>query len=149
MRKQHRVRRTTALTALACAGALAVGGAAVARTEGETASRALVFQLKERHRSGVTGTATITAARKGVRVVLQVKGRSRDTLLAHIHTGPCRREPTFANPRIHAGLSNVVRGRSVSTLQFVKLADLRARQFSINVHAPTYAVIACGDLPRR
>jgi hypothetical protein len=73
----------------------------------------------------------------------------RNNSPAHIHTGPCRREPTFANPRIHSSLNYVVKGRSVTTVTLVTLTKLRARSFSINVHDPgTYRVIACGDIPR-
>lgn len=61
--------------------------------------------------------------------------------------GPCRREPTFANPRIWASLTNVVNGKSVTSVP-VALRTLRSRAFSINVHSADYAVVACGDIPR-
>jgi hypothetical protein len=128
-------------------GALAIGSPA----DGISLAphRALVFKLNEKHRSGASGTATLAAVRRGVRVVIRLTAPAGDGFLAHIHTGPCRREPTFANPRIHLSLNNVVKGRSVTTLRRTKLRSLRARTFSINVHDPsTYGVIACGDIPR-
>jgi hypothetical protein len=128
-------------------GALVVGSA----VDGMALApqRALVFKLNEKHGSGASGTVTLAVVRRGVRVVIRLTAPAGDGFPAHIHTGPCRREPTFANPRIHRSLVNVVRGRSVTTLRRVRLRSLRARTFSINVHDPsTYGVIACGDIPR-
>jgi hypothetical protein len=135
---------------LLCAGvaALALGSAVHGSTAAPSAS-AVVAKLKEKHGSGVSGTATVTARGKSVRVVLRLSGPVRNNSPAHIHTGPCRREPTFANPRIHSSLNYVVRGKSVTTVTLVTLRRLRSRSFSINVHDPgTYGVIACGDIPR-
>jgi hypothetical protein len=73
----------------------------------------------------------------------------RESSPAHIHTGPCRREPTFANPRIANGLLSVVKGKSVTFVHATTLKRLRASRHSINVHDPnTLGVIACGDIPR-
>jgi hypothetical protein len=125
--------------------ALALGSAVDGRV-----SKPVVAKLKAKHGSGVSGTATLTALPKGVRVVLRLSGPVKNNSPAHIHTGPCRREPTFANPRIHSGLNYVVERRSATTVTLVTLAKLRARSFSINVHDPgSYGVIACGDIPRR
>lgn len=140
------------LAILLCAGvaALALGSAVRGGTDtaGNSAG-ALVFALKEKHRSGISGTATISAARKGVRVVLRLTGPVRENSPAHIHTGPCRREPTFANPRIANGLVSLSKGRSITPVTTTTLKRLRASRHSINVHDPnTLAVIACGDIPR-
>lgn len=155
-------RKTLAKTAiLLCVGvtALPVGTAAGGTTDGPNrpdplgagapSGKAIGFGLKEKHSSGVSGTATITAARKGVRVVLQLSGPVRESSPAHIHMGPCRREPTFANPRIANGLLSVVKGKSVTLVTTTTLRRLRASRSSINVHDPnTLGVIACGDIPR-
>jgi hypothetical protein len=144
-------RKILAKTAiLLCVGvaALALGSAVRGETGGHPA-RALVVKLKEKHSSGISGTATITPARKGVRVVLRLSGPVRESSPAHIHTGPCRREPTFANPRIANGLLSVVKGKSVTFVHATTLKRLRASRHSINVHDPnTLGVIACGDIPR-
>ena len=144
-------RKTLAKTGiLLCVGvaALAVGNAANGSAAGPSA-KAVVAKLKAKHDSGVSGTARLIALRKGVRVVLRLSGPVRNNSPAHIHTGPCRREPTFANPRIHSGLNYVVDGKSTTTVTLVTLAKLRARSFSINVHDPgSYAVVACADIPR-
>ena len=90
----------------------------------------------------------LSPAGKGVRVVLTVDGPVEGSLPAHIHTGRCKNEPTFANPRIWASLKNVVNGRSVTAVTSTSLKTLRRSRFSINVHDPhTLGVIACGDIP--
>ena len=116
---------------------------------GATSSAGVVAKLKAKHGSGVSGTAQLTTVRQGVRVTLRLSGPVKDNSPAHIHTGPCRREPTFANPRIHSSLNSVIERRSVTTVTRMTLPRLRARSFSINVHDPgTLGVIACGDIPR-
>ena len=127
---------------------LALGiGAAGASTA--ASPKTLVFKLKEKHDSRISGTATLTAAGTGVRVVLRLAGPVGNRSPAHIHTGPCRREPTFANPRIWLTLSYVERRKSVTAFTDTTLAQLRARTFSINVHDPdTLGTVACGDIPR-
>jgi hypothetical protein len=134
---------------LLCIGAGALAAGSAADGTASAPHRALVFKLKEKHGSGASGTATLAAVRRDMRVVIRLTAPAGDGFLAHIHTGPCKREPTFANPRIHLSLNNVVKGRSVTTLRRTRLRSLRARTFSINVHDPsTYGVIACGDIPR-
>lgn len=145
--------KTTGKTVVQTAILLCVGVAALAlgsAIHGSTAApSAVVAKLKEKHGSGVSGTARLTAVRNGVRVALRLSGPVRNNSPAHIHTGPCWREPTFANPRIHSSLNYVVKRTSVTTVTRMTLARLRARSFSINVHDPgTYAVIACADIPR-
>jgi hypothetical protein len=144
-------RKIIAKTAiLLCVGvaALALGSAVRGETAGRSA-KPVIVKLEEKHSSGISGTATITAARKGVRVVLRLSGPVRESSPAHIHTGPCRREPTFANPRISSGLLSVVKGKSVTVVTTTTLKRLRASRYSINVHDPnTLGVIACGDIPR-
>jgi hypothetical protein len=144
-------RKALAQTAiLLCVGvaALALGSALHGSTAAPSA-RAVVAKLKEKHGSGVSGTARLTVVRNGVRVLLRLRGPVRNSSPAHIHTGPCRREPTFANPRIHSSLNSVVKGMSVTTVTRMTLPRLRARSFSINVHDPgSYEVIACADIPR-
>jgi hypothetical protein len=135
---------------LLCAAVFALALASAAGGDSSASSvRAIVFQLKEKHSSGVSGTATITVARRGVRVVLRLSGTVPESSPAHIHFGPCRREPTFANPRISSSLLSVVDGKSVTPVRTTTLKRLRTSRYSINVHSPnTLGVIACGDIPR-
>lgn len=129
------------------AAALAVGSAGPRAAT--SASTAIIVKLKEKRGSGVSGTATLRAVVRGVRVVLSLNKPVAGSAPAHIHTGPCSREPTFANPRIWRSLANVVNGRSATTVTGTTLKALRARRFSINVHDPDSLLpIACGDIPR-
>lgn len=138
----------TAVLVSAGAVGLAVGSSGDGKG-GATSAAVVVVKLNEKHGSGVSGTATLSAAKKGVRVVLRLSGPLQDGPPAHIHTGPCRREPTFANPRIWSSLVSVANGRSVTVVSATTMKRLRAAQFSINVHDPqTLGVIACGDIPR-
>lgn len=124
-------------------------GSAVDGSVNAPSAKAVVAKLKAKHDSGVSGTARLTALPKGVRVVLLLSAPVRDNSPAHIHTGPCRREPTFANPRISSSLTGLTRRKSVTVVTGTTLKRLRARSYSINVHDPnTLGVIACGDIPR-
>lgn len=132
---------------LLCAGIAAVGVASAAHGEAAVPSDdPLVVKLKPKHGSGVSGTATLTQLGDRVRVVVKLNKPVRGRLPSHIHKGRCRIEP---NLNVRAGLNEVVKGKSVTVLEFTSLKALRAGTFSINVHAPTYAVIACGDIPLR
>jgi len=55
--------------------------------------------------------------------------------------------PTFRNPRIWVGLTDVVRGHSESV---ASLHDVQAESSSINVHDPDNGnrPLVCGDIPR-
>ena len=83
-------------------------------------------------------------------VTLTLDKRVSARLLAHIHSGPCSKEPTWTNPRIWAGLSDVVDGRSETTVDIVTLSELRSEKASINVHDPDHnqRPLVCGDIPR-
>lgn len=148
-------RRTLIVTAVLSALAPAVAASpGLGDSTGRVATRmtalsgTLSVPLKEEHASGVSGTALLFPRGKGVRVVLTVDGPVEGRLPAHIHTGRCKDEPTFANPRIWASLKNVVNGRSVTAVTSTSLKTLRRSRFSINVHDPhTLGVIACGDIP--
>jgi hypothetical protein len=145
------------LATLLCAagGALALANAggdeeprrAAARTD---AGEPLEIKLKPAHRSGVSGTARLVQGRAAMEVTLRLDEPLTDTLLTHIHTGPCSDEPTFSNPRIWANLDDVIDGRSETTVNVVTLGELRAEGASINVHDPDHdqRALVCGDVPR-
>ena len=123
------------------------GDAAAARPPTSTA---LEITLKPKHRSAVTGTARLAPAGADLKVTLTLDKRVPGRLWAHIHTGACSDEPTASNPRIWANLSDVVGGRSETTVDVVTLQELRSETSSINVHDPTHAnrPLVCGDIPR-
>ncbi len=137
------------LAAILMTGALAASGADNAR-----APRAFTVQLKSRNGSDMTGTVRfVPRTKRSFVAVVSVTGGPGEGATgypAHVHTGPCSREPTFANPRIEYGLNYVRRGRS-RTIVNRNLAVFRRGTHSINVHEPSGALrpMACGDLPRR
>src|SRR4051812_40493030 len=124
----------------------ATSGAAAALAP---ASTPVEIMLEPRHRSGVTGTAKLTPAGANLIVTLAVDKHGPDTLLAHIHTGPCSDEPTMSDPRIWANLNDVVDGRSKTTVNVVTLRELQSESASINVHDPEHnqRALVCGDIP--
>ena len=85
-----------------------------------------------------------------MKVTLTLDKRVPGTLMAHIHTGPCSDEPTASNPRIWATLTDVIDGRSETTVNIVTLHELQSESSSINVHDPTHAnrALVCADIPR-
>jgi hypothetical protein len=115
-----------------------------------TATAPLAVARKAKHRSGVTGTATLTPAGEQLKVTLTLDERLPGPLMAHIHTGPCSDEPTAADPRVWVTLTDVADGRSKTTVDLVTLPDLRSETTSINVHDPDHAnrPLVCGDIPR-
>jgi hypothetical protein len=114
------------------------------------ASAPLEIPLKPAHHSGVSGTATLAPGLKGLKVTVKLSEPVEGSLLAHIHTGPCSKEPTMGNPRIWTSLTEVIDGRSETTADLVTLDELRAESSSINVHDPNHGnrPLVCGDIPR-
>ena len=146
--------RKTALILLCLAGGspalTGCGGDDEARAERAAAAPPVTIALKPKHHSGVAGTATLVGAGANVKVTLTLDKPVPGSLMAHIHTGPCSNEPTMSNPRIWVGLTDVVDGRSESTVVLVTLPELQAEDTSINVHDPAHAnrPLVCGDIPR-
>jgi hypothetical protein len=114
------------------------------------AAAPIEIPLKPAHHSGVRGTVTLAPGLKGLKVTVKLSKPVEGSLLAHIHTGPCSDEPTMGNPRIWASLTEVIDGRSETTVDLVTLDELRAESSSINVHDPNHAnrPLVCGDIPR-
>jgi hypothetical protein len=139
-----------AAPALAACGEEEEGSRPVAGRETPQAAEPLVVEMRPRHGSGVSGTAELTPVGEDLRVVLTVGLRSKHSHLAHIHDGPCKKEPTWANPRINATLEPVSDGESDTTFPDMPLESLRRRSYSINVHEYEYPnrPLACGDIPR-
>lgn len=140
--------------ALAFAGLSGDGNSRHAGADGAAAhsapSEPLVVALKPAHNSGVSGTARFVPGSADMQVTLTLSKRVPATLFAHVHTGPCSKEPTVKNPRIWANLNDVVDGESETTVNVVTLKELQAESSSINVHDPDHAnrPLVCGDIPR-
>jgi hypothetical protein len=126
-----------------CGVVLAVGGASHA-TLAPTRSDVLRVALKPLNGSGVSGTATLTRIGQKVRVVVTLSRAVPGKLPAHVHIGSCKIQP---NLNVLNTLTSVVKGTSVTVLEFTTWKDILARRFSIHVHRPNYDVIACGDVP--
>ena len=116
---------------------------------GADPGKPLDVALKPAHGSGVSGTARLVPGPDGLKVTLQLSKRVSATLPAHIHTGPCSDEPTLRNPRIWVGLTDVIDGRSKSTVILVTVPELQAESTSINVHDVHHNLrpLVCGDIP--
>lgn len=136
------------------AAAAATAGLATPDAESVRAPRAFTVQLLSRNGSDMAGTARfVPRGKRSFVVVVTVTGGPGEGgtgYPAHLHYGPCSREPTFANPRIEYGLNYVRSGRARTTVK-LRLASLRRGRHSLNVHEPSGAFrpFACGDLPRR
>jgi hypothetical protein len=152
-------RKTLALTV----GLLCVAGAvlAIVATRGDEKTTAAAARpaagapveipLEPAHHSGVHGTATLVPDGPNLHVTLKLSKPIAQTLMAHIHTGPCSDEPTFDNPRIWAILDDVVKGTSKTFVNVVTLKELQSEPASINVHDPDHnqRPLVCADIPQR
>ena len=142
------------LTMFAALALVVTGGLAASDSESVRAPRAFTVQLLSRNGSDMVGTARfVPRGPRSFYVVVRITGGPGETSTgypAHLHYGPCSREPTFANPRIEYGLNYVRSGRS-RTIVRLRLASLRRGRHSINVHEPSGGLrpMACGDVPRR
>jgi hypothetical protein len=140
---------------VAAGAVLALANAGGSEKPRRTAARAvpagpIEVPLKAKHRSGVTGTARLVQDGDSLRVSVKLSKPVKASLPAHIHTGPCSDEPTFRNPRIWVGLTELVDGASETTVTLATLPELRAEPSSINVHDPhdDLRPMVCGDIPR-
>jgi hypothetical protein len=131
--------------------AFSVGSAAAAPIANAKKPKSMVFKQTSRHDSGIEGTARIISLGKHlIRVVIRLN-KPLDGAMAHIHFGPCAKEPTEAAPRLWDTLNNTDEHGTSSTIVPDSLQHLRRRSYSLNVHAlaAPYQTVACGDLPRR
>ena len=65
---------------------------------------------------------------------------------AHIHTGHCAKIGGVVYP-----LSNVVSGKSTTTIRNVSLASVETGDFAINIHKSAEDIgtyVSCGEIPR-
>jgi hypothetical protein len=103
--------------------------------------------------SGQTGRATLKETPDGVRVVLKLASRGTGPHPAHIHAGNCPKPeefPIWGLPDVRKGKSETVLGTGLRGEPAPTLADLRSKDYAINVHksaAQPDVYIACGDIP--
>ncbi len=127
-------------------GAIALAVAMTAPVCAFAASDSLTIPMKALSDSGETGTAVLTQQDDGVHVAVSLKNAPKDTPQpTHIHIGTCgniNKAPEYA-------LVNTVDGKGDSVVKGVKLSDLTAGKYAINVHKSgddlgTY--VSCGDI---
>jgi Cu/Zn superoxide dismutase len=97
--------------------------------------------------SGEDGMATLTQQGDDVVVTLDLKNGTTTPEPAHIHTGTCAKLGG-----VHDPLTDVVSGKSTTTVKNVKLADLETGAYAINVHKSaddTGTYVSCGDIPKK
>lgn len=128
------------LGALALTAALLPAGLALAAPD------SLTIQMKALNGSTEDGTAVLTQEANGVRVTISLKNAPKDTPQpTHIHVGTCGN----INAAPEYPLENTVDGKGTSLVKGVKLSDLTAGKFAVNVHKSgdeikTYA--SCGNI---
>ncbi len=127
-------------------GALALTMAATSSAGTFAASDSLTIPMKALNDSGESGSAVLTQQDDGVHVAVTLQNAPKDTPQpTHIHIGTCgniNKAPEYA-------LVNTVDGKGESVVKGVKLSDLMAAKYAINVHKRgddlgTY--VSCGDI---
>lgn len=109
--------------------------------------KAVTVKMNAQNGSGESGTATLMQSGANIVVKISLSGGVAGPQPAHIHTGTCAK----LNPAPKYPLSNVVNGKSTTTLKGMKLSSLQTGAFAINVHKstsdiPTY--VSCGNIPK-
>lgn len=117
----------------------------VAQLSAAAATSSLTVPLQEQNSSGESGTAALTQMGPDLQVVITLKGAPATTPQpAHIHDGTC------ANLKgVVYGLTNVVNGKSTTTVKGVTIAKLLGGTYAINVHESTTNIgkyVACGNI---
>ena len=136
--------------AVAAAGVLAAPALATSNSklnaQNSHSKTALNINMGAQNGSGQDGTASVKDVAGGVRVEIAIKGEpSGASQPAHIHKGTCAK----LDPAPWKPLTNVVNGKSDTTVAGLTVADLKKGQFAINVHksaAEIKTYVSCGDL---
>ncbi len=110
------------------------------------AKTTLNINMGEQNGSKQNGTASIKAVSGGVQVVVSVMNEPASASEpAHIHEGTCAK----LNPAPWKPLSNVVAGKSTTTLHGVTIDQLKKAHYAINVHESASNLkkyVSCGDI---
>jgi hypothetical protein len=126
---------------------LALGACGGGDDEEESAGgdTALRLELGEQNGSGQSGTATLTAVDdERTRIVMDLSNPPSVPQPAHVHPGPC---DDLGDPV--AGLTNVVRGRSETTVP-LSFTELRRGDLVVHAHKSEkeYSIsVACAPIP--
>jgi hypothetical protein len=129
------------LLSFAVAAALVPSAAGIA----SAAFKPTQFKIAPQNGSGETGTATLLQSGENLLVIVRTANGSAEPQPVHIHKGTCAKlDPKPAYP-----LTTLVNGKSESKIAGVKLADLEAGDYAINIHKSTSDIktyVACGNL---
>lgn len=110
------------------------------------AKTTLNINMGAQNNSKQDGTASVKAVSGGVLVTVSVMNEPANASEpAHIHMGTCAK----LNPAPWKALTNVVNGKSVTTVSGVTIAQLKKAHYAINVHqsaANLTHYVSCGDL---
>ncbi len=110
------------------------------------AKTVLNINMGQLNNSKQDGTASIKAVQGGVLVTVSVKNEPPSASEpAHIHKGTCAN----LDPAPWKPLSNVVNGKSVTTVKGVTIDQLKKAHYAINVHqsaANLTHYVSCGDI---
>lgn len=120
--------------------ALAQSGAVNAAADGAQ------ITMKAQNGSGEDGTATLSQNGDSLVVTIALTNGTTAPQPAHIHTGSCATLGGIKYP-----LTNVVDGKSTTTLKGVTLASVQTGGLAINVHKSTSDLgtyVSCGDIPK-
>lgn len=118
----------------------------LAQLSAAAATSTLTVDLHAQNSSGETGTATLTQMGADVKVVISLKGAPATAQPAHIHDGTCADLKGVAY-----ALSNVVDGKSTTTVKGVTIDKLLDGKYAINVHesaANLGKYVACGEIAK-
>jgi hypothetical protein len=109
------------------------------------AQETVTIPMREQNQSGQSGTATLKAMGDQTEVTLDIRpGPAGVDQPAHIHEGTCAN----LNPKPAFPLTPVRDGKSTTVVN-VKLADLLAKPFAINVHKSALEIsvyVSCGEI---
>lgn len=108
-------------------------------------STALNINMGAQNGSKEDGMASVKDVSGGVLVKIALKNASANAQPAHIHKGTCAK----LDPAPWKPLSNVVGGKSTTTVPGITVADLKSGHYAINVHksaSDLKTYVSCGDL---
>ncbi|MDQ2991727.1 MAG: hypothetical protein M3R30_02755 [Candidatus Eremiobacteraeota bacterium] len=109
-------------------------------------SHAMTINMGAQHGSRQDGQAWLKDTPWGLWVKIMVHNEPRGASEpAHIHMGSCE----HLNPAPAKGLSNIVKGTSVTTLKGVTIAWIKKGHYAINGHKSATNLkryVTCGDL---
>ncbi len=114
--------------------------------QNQKSNMALNLNMGAQNGSKQDGMASVKDVSGGVLVKIALKDTPKGSSEpAHIHQGTCAK----LNPAPWKPLSNVVGGKSTTTLQGVTVAQLKKAHYAINVHksaSDLKTYVSCGDL---